>query len=121
MGDVQDASQQSAYIAEVYDLLDCGPRHRFVIATPDGALIVHNCENITQAAARDVLAFSMPTIEARGYELCLTVHDEDITETPDTPDYSAAELAALMSAVPPWAQGLPLAAKGYETTRYRKG
>lgn len=86
------------------------------IKTYGGKLV----ENITQAAARDVLAHNMPAIEARGYEIVLTVHDENLTETPDSPDYSAGELAALMSTVPPWGAGLPLAAAGFETYRYRK-
>jgi len=77
-------------------------------------------ENITQAAARDIMAAAMPAIEAAGYQIVLSVHDEFITETPDTDDYSSDHLAALMSANPPWAEGLPLAAAGFETYRYRK-
>ncbi len=77
-------------------------------------------ENVTQAASRDVLGSSMPGIERSGYEIVLTVHDEDITEAPDSPDYNAEHLAQLMSTNPPWAQGLPLAAAGFESYRYRK-
>lgn len=77
-------------------------------------------ENATQAFARDVLAANMPAIEDAGYNILLLVHDEDVTEAPDTEDYSSEELAALMSTVPAWAQGLPLAAAGFEATRYRK-
>lgn len=77
-------------------------------------------ENITQAAARDVMAASMPAIEASGYQIVLSVHDEFITETPDTDDFSSDGLAALMSTNPEWAEGLPLAAAGFETYRYRK-
>ena len=77
-------------------------------------------ENITQAFARDVLAHNMQPIEDAGYKIVLSVHDELLTETPDTEDYSHEELAALMSVVPPWATGLPLAAAGFETTRYKK-
>lgn len=77
-------------------------------------------ENITQAAARDVLAASMPAIEAAGYQIVLSVHDEFITEAPDTTDYSSDQLAALMSTNPQWAEGLPLAAAGFETYRYKK-
>lgn len=62
----------------------------------------------------------MPLIEAAGYKLVLSVHDELITEVPDDPRYSADHLAALMSTVPPWATGLPLAAEGFEAYRYRK-
>ena len=77
-------------------------------------------ENITQAVARDVLAYSMPIIEAAGYNICLTVHDEVIAETPDSPEYNSDALAAIMSTNHDWADGLPLAAAGFETYRYRK-
>lgn len=86
------------------------------IRTHGGKLV----ENVTQAAARDVLFANMPAIEAQGYEIVLSVHDELLTETPDTDDYSSDGLSALMSTVPDWAPGLPLAAAGFETTRYRK-
>ncbi|MET3122637.1 hypothetical protein AAKU67_002239 [Oxalobacteraceae bacterium GrIS 2.11] len=77
-------------------------------------------ENITQAAARDVLAANMQPIEDEGYEIVLTVHDEIISETPDEERYSCEHLAELMSTVPSWAEGLPLAAAGFEAYRYRK-
>ncbi len=77
-------------------------------------------ENVTQAAARDVLAHSMPRIEAAGYAIVLTVHDEVISEAPDIPDFNPEHLAALMASNPPWAEGLPLAAAGFEAYRYRK-
>jgi DNA polymerase len=86
------------------------------IKTYGGKLI----ENATQAFARDVLAHNMPAVEAEGYEIVLSVHDELITETPDSDEYSSDHLAELMSVVPPWARGLPLAAAGFETNRYRK-
>ncbi|KAA3649818.1 MAG: DNA polymerase I [Proteobacteria bacterium] len=77
-------------------------------------------ENITQAAARDVLAANMPAIEAAGYPIVLSVHDELITEAPDSPEFNHEHLATLMAANPPWADGLPLAAAGFEAYRYRK-
>lgn len=86
------------------------------IKTYGGKLV----ENIVQAIARDVLGHNMPTIEDTGYDIVLSVHDELLTETPDTEQYSHTQLAELMSDNPPWAQGLPLSAAGFETTRYRK-
>lgn len=77
-------------------------------------------ENICQAAARDVLAHNMPLVEAAGYEIVLTVHDELLTETDSDPTFNGKELAELMATVPPWATGLPLAAAGFETFRYMK-
>jgi DNA polymerase len=67
-----------------------------------------------------VLAGSMPMIDATGYEIVLTVHDEIITETMDIPDFSVEGLAARMSEPPSWAPDLPLAAAGFECYRYRK-
>lgn len=86
------------------------------IKTYGGKLI----ENCTQAFARDVMAYNMPAIEQEGYEIVLSVHDELLTETPDEPNYSNLELADLMSTVPAWAKGIPLAAAGFDTYRYRK-
>jgi DNA polymerase len=62
----------------------------------------------------------MPHIEKAGYDICLTVHDEVISETPDTDDYNSETLAEIMSTTHEWAEGLPLAAAGFETYRYRK-
>lgn len=77
-------------------------------------------ENITQAVARDVLASTMQEIERTGYEIVLTVHDEILSETPNTAHYSHQKLAALMSTPAHWCADLPLAAAGFETTRYKK-
>jgi DNA polymerase len=77
-------------------------------------------ENICQAVARDVLAHGMTLAEKAGYEIVLTVHDEIIAEVPDSPEFSVAGLAECMTTVPAWAVGLPLAAAGFETYRYRK-
>ena len=77
-------------------------------------------ENITQASARDVMAHGMLLADPAGYEILLTVHDELITETPDTDEFSHEGLAEIMAKVPTWAMGLPLAAAGFEAARYRK-
>lgn len=77
-------------------------------------------ENICQAVARDVLASNMPLIEAAGYQIVLTVHDEVICEAPNTSDFNADHLSQLLSTVPPWATGLPLSSGGFESLRYKK-
>lgn len=86
------------------------------IPTYGGKLV----ENWDQASSRDTLAWEMPEIEDAGYEIVLGVHDEHITETPDSPDYSHETLAGMMARPKPWAPGLPLAAAGFEAYRYRK-
>jgi DNA polymerase len=74
----------------------------------------------TQATAREIMAENLPWIEKRGYEPILLVHDEVVTETPDEDKFNAMHLNILLSRQPSWAEGLPLAAGGFETYRYRK-
>jgi DNA polymerase len=75
---------------------------------------------VTQGTARDVIADAMPRAEAAGYEIVLTVHDEVVSETPDEERFSGAGLAQIMATNPAWADGLPLAAAGFEGRRYGK-
>ena len=77
-------------------------------------------ENVCQAVARDVMAANMPPIEDTGYQIVLSVHDELICETPDADDFNEDHLSSLLAAVPLWAQGMPLAAAGFQTYRYKK-
>lgn len=77
-------------------------------------------ENITQASSRDVFACGMIGAEDAGYNVVLSVHDELITETPDSPEFNQEALSAIMSRPPVWAPDLPLAAKGFEAYRYKK-
>lgn len=77
-------------------------------------------ENLCQKVARNAMAHSMPAIQEAGYDIKLTVHDELITYAPDSDKFNAAHLSDLLAAVPPWADGMPLAAAGYEAYRYKK-
>ena len=74
----------------------------------------------TQATAREIMVEALASIEAEGYLPLLLVHDEVVTETPDDVKFTVDRLNALLSAVPQWAPGLPLAAGGFEAYRYRK-
>lgn len=78
------------------------------------------CENLVQALCRDLLAYAMINVERGGYPIVLSVHDELVCETPDTPEYTVAELEKLMCALPEWAEGFPLVAEGAEMKRYAK-
>jgi DNA polymerase len=77
-------------------------------------------ENLCQAVACDQFAECAPLAEEQCYSPVLGVHDEWLTETPDTSDFSADKLAEIMCSDLGWNEGLPLAAKGFETHRYRK-
>lgn len=77
-------------------------------------------ENIVQAVARDVFMAGLIRAELAGYPVVLRVHDELVCEVPDDPAFTHEALAEMMATNPSWAIGLPLAAAGFESPRYRK-
>jgi DNA polymerase len=76
-------------------------------------------ENVVQAISRDLLAAAMQRLEAAGYPVTLHVHDEIITEVP-TDFGSLEEFERLITALPDWAAGLPIAAKVRAGARFAK-
>jgi DNA polymerase len=79
------------------------------------------CENITQAAANDVLRHSLRELDAVGLNAVLHVHDEIVLEVPEGDAGAAAKrLHSVMCAPPGWAIGLPLEAEVSVMTRYGK-
>lgn len=76
-------------------------------------------ENATQAAARDFLADAMPRVEAAGYPIIMTVHDEIVAEV-DADFGSWEEMAGIMTTLPAWGSDCPIAADGWQGARYRK-
>lgn len=101
----------------VYLGVDQYSRRWSELRTYSGKLV----ENATQAVARDVLMHGVRLAEGAGYEVVMRVHDELLSETPDSEDFTVEGLSACMARVPAWAIGLPLAAAGFETYRYHKG
>jgi DNA polymerase len=79
-------------------------------------------ENACQAFARDVLFGAMEPVESAGYEIIMRVHDEFVCEAPDNDNFNEAHLSSLIIAANEdyIADGLPLAASGFEAKRYRK-
>jgi len=79
------------------------------------------CENIVQGTARDVMVDRMFDVERKGYPIILTVHDEIVAEVAgDRVDLNDIGLQEIMSQLPPWAEGLPLAAAAWQDERYVK-
>jgi DNA polymerase len=76
-------------------------------------------ENIVQAVSRDLLAAAMMRLEAAGYPIVLHVHDEIVVEVPN--DFGDLDkFRDLVTRLPDWAEGLPIAAKVREGERFSK-
>jgi DNA polymerase len=83
------------------------------ISTYGGKLV----ENITQGFARDILAHGLVDAD-KTYPIVLHVHDEGGAEVNE--DVPLQGFIDCLIKPRSWTQGLPLTAKGFETTRYRK-
>jgi hypothetical protein len=77
-------------------------------------------ENIVQGGSADILMDGLLAADEDGYNPVLSVHDEAITEPPDTEGYTDKALSKLLIESSLWADGMPLAAKGFTAKRYRK-
>lgn len=77
-------------------------------------------ENVTQGVSYDIMAEGMLIAEEEGYWPIMTVHDEAVTEV-DEGFGSVQELEMLVCQLPACYEGLPMIAKGFECTLYRKG
>lgn len=75
--------------------------------------------HIDQGTARDVLSASMFRLEAAGYPLVLTIHDENLSEV-DEDFGSAEEYTRIMLQEEAWMHGFPIAANSWEDKRYVK-
>ena len=73
-------------------------------------------ENIVQAISRDILAYALQNLS--NYRVVAHVHDEVIVEVPE--DTPVNTIRDIMEQTPPWIEGLPLKAEGYECPYYQK-
>lgn len=78
-------------------------------------------ENCTQAVARDLLAESIERLEANGFEILFHIHDEVVIDYGGgDADEALEKVYVLMSEVPKWAKGLPMAADGWVGAYFKK-
>lgn len=84
--------------------------------THGGSLV----ENYDQASSRDLLAEAMLRVdEMDQFDLLLSIHDEVIAEA-DIGTCAVNHFEAIMSVVPKWCPGMPIAAEGWVGPRLRK-
>ena len=76
-------------------------------------------QNICQAVARDLLCNGMLVAEENGYLVVLHCHDEAVSMMKDGIG-SMGDYIDQLCKIPFWAKGLPLAAEGEESLRYKK-
>ena len=77
------------------------------------------CENVTQAAAHDILRHALRELEREGEDVVLHVHDEIVCETSD-PARTTELMKRVMTNPPAWAAGLPLGIGIKTMERYGK-
>lgn len=90
-------------------------KSRLYESTYGGKLV----ENAVQAIARDLLVGAMFRLERAGLPIVLHVHDEIVVEV-ERDRANLEYVEQLVSAVPVWAEGCPIAAEGFVGERYRK-
>jgi len=107
--DLQFNSDKMCFLGVNQDTKRFGPTDTY-----GGKLV----ENIVQAVARDLLAYSLRVLEAEGYATIGHVHDEAIVDR--RPGQTLSRMVGLMELTPPWAEGFPLKAAGYESPFFKK-
>lgn len=101
----------------VYDILNCGPRQRFVVLGDSGPMVFHNC---VQAMARDILADNIIAFyKQTGQRPIHTVHDEPIymAETQKA-EGLLVKLNEIMRTPPAWWPELAVWSEGGIGKRY---
>lgn len=79
-------------------------------------------ENITQAVARDLMASAINMLENHNYKVIFTAHDEIVCEIFEGNICGSTlnQYLGIMCQTPKWADGIPVEAKGWIGTEYRK-
>lgn len=100
----------------VYDILNAGPKHRFLVRNGAGSpLLVSNC---CQAVAYDLMSHGARMAESQWMLPFALIHDQGMAVRlkGQTPEMFAAALGSL----PTWANGLPLKVEAHVAPFYSK-
>jgi DNA polymerase len=99
---------------QVFDILNCGPRNRFLVRAPGGRpIIAHNC----QAIGADFLNYGCLQAEEDGHDIRMIIHDEILGME------NGLSLESFMEAFcrkQPWAHDFPLESSGSHVPFYLK-
>lgn len=109
--------RQTGLYQNVYDIVNCGPRHQYVVMDGFGIpFIAHNC---VQAIARDCLASGLINLHRAGIRIPAHVHDESVPEVKKG-SITLERVNELMCKKVRWMKDLPLEADGFKSDYYRK-
>lgn len=78
-------------------------------------------ENDIQSTSKDILLNAIPKCMKEGYSVIISLYDELVCQTPDSPSYNSDKLSEIMTRKAEWYEDLPITAKGYESYRFKKG
>jgi len=76
-------------------------------------------ENVTQAVARDFLCDAMLQLDRKDFKIISHVHDEVVVEQGIFDDQEK-QVCRIMTEVPAWGQGCPIAVEGTTSQWYKK-
>jgi DNA polymerase bacteriophage-type len=105
----------------VWDVMNCGPRNQFLVKCDSGYMIVHNCENVVQAVACDLLREAALTLTSLGYSIVMRSHDELVSHEEE--QFADPETYASIMSLDGrsgWWDGLPISVEAKALDRYTK-
>jgi DNA polymerase len=112
--------EESGKTSICYDGVNQKTRRWETLRTYGGKL----AENVTQAVAADCLGEALTRLEANGFPVLATIHDEVVVEIDDTGPHTTELLRQnverTMTLRPKWAQGLPVGSEVRIMPRYGK-
>lgn len=103
------AQRQTIKREEVFDILNCGERHCFTVMG-DYPMLAHNC---IQSLAFQLLMWQACRMNEAGIRLIANIHDAWLACVPEAKaEATQKAMELIMSAVPPWLEGFPVACEG---------
>lgn len=101
---------------KVYDIINAGPRNRFLVrGISKNPLLVSNC---TQAVAADLMSYGARKAEDAWMPPFALIHDQGLASR--VGNHTGDNFAAALASTPPWAHGLPIKVEAKIAPYYAK-